>query len=448
VRSSKSGGQRSVELAAHQAHMSSLLSKSRHSDVRGGKCVRRAINFNNFGNNFGKFRNGKNHGDDKSREGSDDSDNDTREDARADGGFGEFVSDNRYPFNSAEYFEVHVARVGDDGSVMLTKTNPGPSSATSATLNPKAEWSSTSATSRMQDFGSSAANSVKEEESQRTGEDHPQAVWSLGHQVNAASVSSEADSGRDDSRALILWTAGDALQILLTQQQRRRHRELTSSLESRSVDKSDNENGSLGLSAVASCGRPYALSLVLATLKGFSGAVGQDMILKRAAIVDIERSIFKARLFFGLENRPDVSFDIDCRPSDALCLSHATNCPVYVSKAVWSSHAMTVDRAFDSSEGLRSRARQDLDATLELTGDIVRDIQPSDPEAVKFLKRCLQVALAEEDYAGAAKIRDHPFMLMQVQIKEALENEDVLEANRLAAQLREMIRKIDDGHQP
>lgn len=75
------------------------------------------------------------------------------------------------------------------------------------------------------------------------------------------------------------------------------------------------------------------------------------MILKRAAIVDIERSIFKARLFFGLEDRADVSFDIDCRPSDALCLSHATNCPVYVSKAVWASHAMTVDRAFDSSEG-------------------------------------------------------------------------------------------------
>lgn len=97
--------------------------------------------------------------------------------------------------------------------------------------------------------------------------------------------------------------------------------------------------------------------------------------------------------------------------------------------------------------GLRSRARQDLDATLELTGDIVRDIQPSDPETVKFLKRCLQVALAEEDYAGAAKIRDHPFMLMQVKIKEALENEDVLEANRLAAQLREMIRKIEDGYQ-
>lgn len=93
----------SVESAAHQAHVSSLLVKSRQSDVRGSKCVRRAINFNNFGNNFGKFRNGKNHdGDEKSKEGSDASDNNTREDARSDGGFGEFVSDNRYPFNSAE----------------------------------------------------------------------------------------------------------------------------------------------------------------------------------------------------------------------------------------------------------------------------------------------------------------------------------------------------------
>ena len=84
-------------------------------------------------------------------------------------------------------------------------------------------------------------------------------------------------------------------------------------------------------------------------------------------------------------------------------------------------------------------------ATLQLSGDPVRDILPGDPEPVKFLKRCLQVALAEEDYAGAAKIRDHPFMQIQIKMKAALENEDVLEANRLVAQLREMIRGANEA---
>ena len=69
-----------------------------------------------------------------------------------------------------------------------------------------------------------------------------------------------------------------------------------------------------------------------------------------------------------------------------------------MSKAIWASHAMPVDRAFDSSEGMRNRARVDLDATLQLSGDMVRDIHPTDPEPVKFLKRCLTIALAEEDY--------------------------------------------------
>ena len=131
---------------------------------------------------------------------------------------------------------------------------------------------------------------------------------------------------------------------------------------------------------------------------GFSAAVGCKMVLKRAAIVDMERNIFKARLFFGPENSTQIAFDIDCRPSDALCLSHATCVPFFVSKAIWASHAMPVDRAFDSSEGLRNRARVDLDATLQLSGDMVRDIHPTDPEPVKFLKRCLSIALTEEDY--------------------------------------------------
>ena len=41
-----------------------------------------------------------------------------------------------------------------------------------------------------------------------------------------------------------------------------------------------------------------------------------------------------------------------------------------------------------------------------------------DPEPVKRLKREMEVALSEEDYSAAARIRDHPFMKLAMQIVE------------------------------
>ncbi len=41
-------------------------------------------------------------------------------------------------------------------------------------------------------------------------------------------------------------------------------------------------------------------------------------------------------------------------------------------------------------------------------------LKNEDPEPIKRLKRELQVALHEEDYGAAIRIRDHPFMALYV----------------------------------
>lgn len=63
-----------------------------------------------------------------------------------------------------------------------------------------------------------------------------------------------------------------------------------------------------------------------------------------------------------------------------------------------------------------------------------------DPEPVKRLKREMAVALSEEDYVSAARIRDHPFMKLAVQIiQEKLAGRES-EAEALQAELQKVVR--------
>ena len=63
-----------------------------------------------------------------------------------------------------------------------------------------------------------------------------------------------------------------------------------------------------------------------------------------------------------------------------------------------------------------------------------------DPEPVKRLKREMAVALSEEDYVSAARIRDHPFMKLAVQIiQEKLAGRES-EAEALQAELQKVVQ--------
>ena len=74
------------------------------------------------------------------------------------------------------------------------------------------------------------------------------------------------------------------------------------------------------------------------------------------------------------------------------------------------------------SEGLSECCRQD------------------DPEPVKRLKREMAVALSEEDYSSAARIRDHPFMKLAVQIMEERLAGRETEAKALQVKLQNAVK--------
>ena len=63
-----------------------------------------------------------------------------------------------------------------------------------------------------------------------------------------------------------------------------------------------------------------------------------------------------------------------------------------------------------------------------------------DREPVKRLKRELGVALSEEDYATAARIRDHPYMKMHARTVECWREGRLSEAMRLEEELDRAIQ--------
>lgn len=192
--------------------------------------------------------------------------------------------------------------------------------------------------------------------------------------------------------------------------------------------------------------RPVALDLLWKVLERGQEISKREWKLIRVAIVDIKNSTYIGRLFFGDKETGEVVWDCDCRPSDGLWLSHQAKCPMYVHRRIWRDHkSRTRDLVTGDDETARfllgpkafaAREVEDLTGTKALT-----TIRQDDPEPVKRLKREMEVALSEEDYSAAARIRDHPFMKLAMQIvEERLAGRDS-EAEALQVELHNAVKR-------
>lgn len=103
-------------------------------------------------------------------------------------------------------------------------------------------------------------------------------------------------------------------------------------------------------------------------------------------------------------------------------------CPIYVRNAVWESCAMPLESMFSNQVDVRStlekiQSQTDPAFVPSDTSDPFTTIRyvlfcfpiriessSEDPIAIKRLKREMTVAVKEEDYSAAARIRDHPYM--------------------------------------
>jgi len=100
------------------------------------------------------------------------------------------------------------------------------------------------------------------------------------------------------------------------------------------------------------------------------------------------------------------------------------------------------EREAMSQDGFTDSTLQDEDSLLKLP---LLGLKNEDPEPIKRLKRELQVALAEEDYGAAIRIRDHPFMVLYTEIETMVEAGKDEEAQSLSEQLMRAIEEAGEA---
>lgn len=182
--------------------------------------------------------------------------------------------------------------------------------------------------------------------------------------------------------------------------------------------------------------RPLALDLLWQILQRGRDISAQEWQLQKVAIVRLEDGIFYGRLFFGWEEGL-VVWDCDCRPSDALWLATKQGCPILVHRDVWNEASVPVESIIEPrTEEATSTTPQESKNV-----DPLRSIVGGDPEPIKRLKRELDVAISEEDYRSAARIRDHPFMKLYACMIGAGKEGDETERKRLEGELRNLINQ-------
>ncbi|KAK9835118.1 hypothetical protein WJX84_007845 [Apatococcus fuscideae] len=191
----------------------------------------------------------------------------------------------------------------------------------------------------------------------------------------------------DDLKGLVLGVSGDTLLAVTSQAQRR-------------------ENS-----------RPLSLDLLWQVLQRGMEMDRPHWQLLRVAIVELRGFTYIGRAFFGDRETGKVAWDCDCRPSDSVWLAQKTHAPIFVHKKVWEQNSSELGRIEQDQLKAHLRHKQQLQEyvlKMEQQYSSLPDqntyIRHDDPDPVKRLKREMQVALKEEDYASAVRIRDHPFM--------------------------------------
>ena len=204
-------------------------------------------------------------------------------------------------------------------------------------------------------------------------------------------------------------------------------------------------------------GRPLALDLLWKVLGRGRELSSKDWELARTAIVDLRDNIFIGRMFFGTAASGDL-WDCDCRPSDGIWMALRSQKPVYVHEKVWAAAKSSVqdEPRAGAGAGARKKMRAAPDPAGPGAAEAPRaDLQnrlpgtkivTEDPEPIKLLKRELDVAVSEEDYEAAARIRDSKLFVLHQKVAALREAGDTEAADEAEVQLHGLLRELNDSN--
>jgi bifunctional DNase/RNase len=217
--------------------------------------------------------------------------------------------------------------------------------------------------------------------------------------------------------------------------------------------------------------RPLTVDLLCRFLEQARGSAENDWSIVRVAITDLAESTFIGRIFFGDRTSEEIKWDVDARPSDSVFLALKYGAPIFIHKKVWDAVAAPLEELKETAQWQMAHVNRELKAHRQgdeyegavLSGgnfeqqagrtklDVARlmtTVRRSDPEPLKLLKMELKVAIAEEDYAAAARIRDHVFMKLSVAAATASSEGDHEAAANYEKTLRGYITSMDEGGLP
>jgi len=207
--------------------------------------------------------------------------------------------------------------------------------------------------------------------------------------------------------------------------------------------------------------RPLTLDLLWQVLQRGRDVSKRDWSVLRVAIVGLSDTAYLGRIFFGNKDTGEVAWDVDCRPSDATWLAIKCKAPMFIHRDVWATTAAPLDELQDRAHGQMGRVQRELAVhrkpdVLVDAGNKIRNtidvptllttLRRQDPEPLKRLKMELKVALHEEDYQAAIRIRDHPFIRLYLCAVSAEREGDMEAAAMYEEKLRnEIARYENDG---
>ncbi len=157
--------------------------------------------------------------------------------------------------------------------------------------------------------------------------------------------------------------------------------------------------------------RPLTHDLFLTTLENLEASIN------RVEITALKEGTYYAKLILE-SSGTEVS--IDARPSDCLALAVRVKCPIYIDEAVVDEAGISVKMVEEKNKELKADDPQ-LEASEEESGGSGDSAESSEGEAVPLvpeispvaheaevtnLKKLLDVAIEEENYEEAARLRD------------------------------------------
>ncbi|KAJ9508389.1 hypothetical protein QJQ45_011921 [Haematococcus lacustris] len=193
--------------------------------------------------------------------------------------------------------------------------------------------------------------------------------------------------------------------------------------------------------------RPMVHELLWAVLQQAQRCSSEPWALLHAAITEITDAVFVGRLYFGNPETGQVLWECDCRPSDGCYLSLQPGHPTGLKgkpsvRRPWATAAMARRAATVKADQHHHSGSPYLGASPRLSMQACVLIRPDDLEAVKLLKRALTLAVAEEDFEEAVRLRDHPWMQMSQDMARLRSMGRFTDARRVEAALRRQVEAV------